>query len=142
MQSRAIFGVLLVAGGLALAGWHYRGPLMAAVSRDTPTPVASTTVLYSWTDQEGVVHYSQKGGKGKEKVVVDTGEITPVDELREPLLAQGKSAKGESGAASDQVGSEPAGQQPGHELMQVRDEIYRNAQKVHKRRMAEAMGEE
>jgi hypothetical protein len=72
-------GVVVLVAALGLVGWQVWQRRQAA-SVEAPM----STVLYSWQDAAGVMHYSQEppikrppAGKAH-KVVVDTARITPL----------------------------------------------------------------
>lgn len=75
--------VVLVGAGC----WYFRVDLHRHFV--TPRPVPTSTVLYSWTDNKGVAHFSQEGPDHKSRaIVVSTDRITPIDPLTEDQLSR------------------------------------------------------
>jgi hypothetical protein len=53
---------------------------MAEPSRDTaPAPVTAT--VYRWVDKNGITHYDQQGGAGREEVSLDSSKIQRLQDL-------------------------------------------------------------
>lgn len=89
---------LLVIAVVAGAGWFYREPLQAHFNKAraslVTTPVASnqpaddpqagkgqtsagarTDTVYRWVDEQGVTHFDQQAGSGREAVEIDQRRI-------------------------------------------------------------------
>ncbi len=79
---------LLLLVGLVGAGcWYFRADLRGHFA--TQRPVPTSTVLFSWTDNKGVVHFSQEGPDHRSRaIMVSTDRITPIDPLTEEQLSR------------------------------------------------------
>ena len=83
---------------------------------------SSQTIVYTWKDSDGTVHYSSSVDDKKAKeMVVDTRKISPL----EPLPSPKKSEKEEGKLL----------------IMEMREELVRNRDKMHKAKEQQVMGE-
>lgn len=116
MNRRIMTGLLALIALGGGAGWHYRATIKAWMSppASASNPAATPDVLYSWTDKEGVTHYSQSPGKGN-RVEYDGSRITPVDVVEAPVLPPPEELA-ETGGST------------GNPVLDMRREMERNAQ--------------
>jgi len=68
------------------------GPRRRPLSRRAATPArarageaAGTGTVYRWVDAEGVTHYDQSGGAGREAVALDPSRIQRLEDLAPPV---------------------------------------------------------
>lgn len=94
---------LLVVAVVAAACWHFREPLREVVARvleqpatvgqlatgqlslsadrrDTAEAASSREqTVYRWVDEQGVTHFDQAGGAGRQAVVLDPDKVQSMD---------------------------------------------------------------
>ena len=101
--SREVSVVLPVLAGLLLAaGWYNRAAIHQRLWPPS-RPVPTTTLVYTWSDRQGTVHFSESSAPHSRVIVVDTSRITPIEpptgSLTPPagakVLAAGKGGEGD-----------------------------------------------
>ncbi len=101
---------LLMALGLGLL-WYFQTAVGNWLAGTKPVPVSEPVLLYTWTDRDGTVHFSQTGDGHSHVIVARADHITRLEPLPEPPshhrlhlpaignkgVATGQSASGETG---------------------------------------------
>lgn len=74
--------VLMTALGLGLL-WYFQVTLGDWLSGARPVPISEPVLLYTWTDSNGTVHFSQDGEGHRHVIVARADHITRLEPLSE-----------------------------------------------------------
>lgn len=69
--------------------WSFPGAQAPETPATPATPAAPPRkdTVYRWVDRDGVTHYEQQGGRGREAVEVDQGRINALNDYKAPVPA-------------------------------------------------------